>query len=228
MAEIYEFTRTGVCPSDLTQDINNDGRIVSTCLAVTIDDIDQVSIIMNGVLDASQQLILESIVMAHVCVHDGSVDEPGDVDPVTGVNVSFAEMTLMFAESSLNNNDWVQIGSASDADSGYVMPADGVITRMTAQVEEIEKGNQLFWIDVYIDDTPHIKILEFGPNSTRTNDLDTSHDINGYDDVYNQRRIKNGLNLQFNAGQKIRLRAGSTGGNKMNDTVLVIWFKWRN
>jgi hypothetical protein len=227
MSETYEFTRTGVCPSDLTHDINEDNRITVNCLAVTVNDIDNVAVIMASPLNESQQTILESIVIAHVCEGEPP-GEPGDVDPITGVNVSFAEMTLLFSESQLTDHDWVQIGQANDSDSGYVMPANGVITRVTGQVEKIEKGDVPKSISLFIDNVEHPNLLQFGPNSTRTNDLDTFHNFNGDDDVYNQRRIKNDLNIQFNAGQKLRLRANTENGSKLNDTVLTVWFKWRN
>lgn len=234
MAEVYEFTRLGVCPAELTDEIN-DSSISIACLAVTVDDLDQVTVIMADVIPTqAEETQLESIVMNHVCDGNEQSEVPGEDDPGVGGTVSFAEMSLVYSESQLTNNDWIQIGAASDSDSGVLMPLDGVITKATAHVEHINKATNVSWVDLYINNNKHNnRFIEFGPNSTASNPLDTTHSFGGRNDddddndISNQRRFKIDINIPFNAGDKIRFRTQTPNGSKLYDTVLTVWYKWR-
>ncbi len=236
MSTLYEYTKLDVCPSALTTELNLSGNFSVLCEYVLIEDRDQVTISMVGPLTSPEEVILESMVMAHICAPRPSEEEeeehpPGDQSS-DGVVISYAEMCVTYAERDIKNNDWIQIGAVTDSDSGVIMPESGIITRASAHVENQKTGNKA--IDLYIDDTKYDDFLTFGDASTEQSDLDYdnggsaghgSSDDNNF--LANQVRIRNDLNILFNAGEKIRLRGAMTNSMKMYDTVITIWYKWR-
>ena len=228
MSEIYEYTIRMTCPAELTSSINASGQFSQTCEYVLVEDQDQVTVSMTGPLTEAEQTILEQLVMNYTCSVQPTRDEeeeapPGETDHSIGESVSYAEMCFTFAESAVHDNDWIQVGHASDSDSGFIMPANGIITRVTAHVEG-QFGTGKKSIDLYINDTKHDDFLTFGGTDTRQSE----HDYDGDGKWYaNQTRIRNGLNIPFNVGDKIRLRGAMSKQYKLNDTSIAIWYKWR-
>ena len=120
--------------------------------------------------------------------------------------LSVETTTLVWSENNVGNNDWIQVGNANDADSGFVMPFDGTIVRVVAHTED--DLNNTKDIDLYIDAVNNGAIATFTAVNGENSDTDTTLDIN------------------FTAGQKLRLRGGATGG-VVQDTIVTVWVKWR-
>lgn len=138
----------------------------------------------------------------------GGQPKPVYVDSSKGGKVLSVEMSnYWWAEAALSNNDWVQIGHASDADSGWIMPFDGTIVGVTAHCENNSSGNpkdMRLYVNGTQADTSFITIPT-GTNQT----------------VNDQTK-----NFDFSAGDRLRFRAGSSGGT-INDTVISLMVKWR-
>lgn len=120
--------------------------------------------------------------------------------------LSVAETAVSWSESSLSNNDWLNIGSAVDATSGYEIPMDATIVRFTAQLAD-NNGNTKS-LDLYI-------------NGSINSTLTTFTGASGEKTARNE-----ALNIDVNQDDKVQLRAGPTGGN-IDDIVATVWLKWR-
>jgi hypothetical protein len=132
---------------------------------------------------------------------------PVYVDSSKGGKVlSVATHTYQWDETSLSDDDWIQIGSATDTNSGHIVPYNGTIVGATYQCE---------------DDNGNTKELDLYINGSLNGTLFTTNGSNG-----DQYGIDNSLNINVNAGDKLRMRAGTTGGN-INDTIVVLYIKWR-
>lgn len=134
--------------------------------------------------------------------------KPVYVDSNKGGKVLSVETNNFFwAESRLSNNDWIQIGHATDADSGWIMPFDGTIVGVTAHCENNNTGN-----------TKSIRLYKNGSVSS-TSFINIPAGANAI--VNNQTK-----NIDFVAGDRLRLRADSTGGS-IEDTTISVFVKWR-
>lgn len=120
--------------------------------------------------------------------------------------LSIQETAMTWSENRIGNNDWLQIGNANDADSGYIVPLNATIVRVTAHTEN--DNNNTKDIDLYIDAANQGAIATFTAVNGENEDSDVT------------------LNIDVTAGQKLRLRGGATGGS-VEDTVVTIWLKWR-
>jgi len=119
--------------------------------------------------------------------------------------VSVETATYSWEENALGNLDWVRMGNASDAQSGYVVPFNGTIVSSAMQCENTN-GNTKD-IDLYINGTNIGSVGQFTGAGEQT-DVTTT------------------LNIDFTAGDKLRLRAGATGGQIL-DTNIQLRAKWR-
>lgn len=136
----------------------------------------------------------------------GGQMKPVYVDSSKGGKVLSVEtMTLWWAESALSNNEWFQIGHATDADSSWIMPFDGTIVGVTAHCENSNTDKD---IRLYINTTEVDSSYFTIPDAT-----------NGV--VNDQTK-----NTNFNAGDRIRIRAAA-GGGTVADTVVSFLVKWR-
>ena len=123
--------------------------------------------------------------------------------------LSVESHTFQWADNKVKDNDWIKIGSAGDADSGWVMPLDATIVGVTAHTEDTGGGNT-YAIDLYIDavDSGPVAILTGGADVADTDPT---------------------LNIDVDAGEKIRLRADRTAGaGDMQDTTVALLIKWRS
>jgi len=120
--------------------------------------------------------------------------------------LSVAENPVSFAENVLLHNDWIQIGTASDANTAFVADFDGTIVAATGICENVRNHDKN--INLYINSTDQGAIGSFTGST-----LDTF--------------INTILNIDFNQGDMIRLRAvdGITG--KIEDSVIKLTIKWR-
>lgn len=120
--------------------------------------------------------------------------------------LSIAEFTLTWNDNSADDLKWVRIGSAMDADVGYVVPMDATIVRATAQTADATGNSKAF--DLYIDGS----VADSGFLTLAGTGQQEDSDFT--------------LNIDVNAGEKLRIRGGSTGG-KIEDVVIALWLRWR-
>ncbi len=122
--------------------------------------------------------------------------------------MSVESHTYVFADNSVDDNDWIDIGSTSDALSGYIMPLDGTVVSATAHTEDAN-GNT-FDMDLYIDAVDSGAVVDL-TGAGEDSDSDPT------------------LDLDFSAGQKLRVRADRTAGSgKLGDTIVVLTVRWRS
>lgn len=127
---------------------------------------------------------------------------PVYIDSNRGKTLSVEATTPMFSEARLNSTEWMSLGKATDALTGFIAPFDGTIVGVFGHTSG--SGNQT--IQIYIDGTNIGTALSFSGTGE-------------------QGQIDNSLDYNFTAGQKIRLRGG--GGDTMEDTNIELRLKWR-
>jgi hypothetical protein len=99
----------------------------------------------------------------------------------------------------------MQIGSAVDALSGYILPLDATIVKVTAHTADNKGKTKPF--SLYVNGAINSVIGTFnGPSGE-----DTFEDVT--------------LDIDVSAGDKLRIRAGA--GGTIEDTVITLWIKWR-
>jgi len=123
-----------------------------------------------------------------------------------GKELSVETVVWLWGESSVSNNDWINVnGATSDTDSGYIMPFDGTIVFSTGHTEDANGNNKQ--INLYINST------NMGSLGTLTGPSEAQY-------------VNNTANIDFDKGDKLRLRGNSSGGT-VQDTIAVIGVKWR-
>ncbi len=120
--------------------------------------------------------------------------------------LSVAESNLMFAENKVNDNDWIKIGDAGDADSSYIAEFDGTLVYASAHCENTDGNSKEmhFYIDAV--DSVTLGTLSGGANVTFNNVT---------------------LNTDFSQGDRLRVRAHNGSGGDIQDTVVKLTLKWR-
>lgn len=230
MTQQYDFIKPLHCPADLMTAINESGIVSQTCEYVVVNDTDQVTVYFSNQLTAEEQTSLGNMIDNFVCPIPDGGSEPDDSfqgtdDVSVGVMVSYAEMSISLSESDLRNYDWLEIGSANSANSGIIMPNNGLITKVTAHVEKVDARNPVS-IDMYVNDIRVPDFLTFGADRTKQSVLDVQGTIWG-NDYYGQTRIRKNLTYFFNAGDKLRFRGSMDNRDKLKDVNFTIWYKWR-
>lgn len=130
--------------------------------------------------------------------------------PPAGKRLSVSEHTLTWAEPNLTSNDWIQIGNANDAESGYAMDLDGTVVFATAQCENVNDNAKD--IHIFINNTDAGSIGTLGGGSPAVGE-----------EIF----VNTTLDLDFNQGDKIRLQAQQIEGAAILDTVVKITVRWR-
>lgn len=120
--------------------------------------------------------------------------------------LSVAENPVSFAENVLQHNDWLGIGTANDADSAFVAEFDGTIVAATGLCENVNNKDKN--INLYINTTNKGAVGSFTGVA-----LDTF--------------INTTLNIDFNQGDTIRLRAVDGTAGRIQDSVIKLTIKWR-
>lgn len=122
--------------------------------------------------------------------------------------LSIESSTVTWSENRIGNNDWVQVGNANDALSGYIVPMDATIVK--ASIHTANNNGNTKGVDLYIDgvNDPGNPILSVTGAAGEKEDSDIT------------------LNIDVTADQKIRIRGDAAGGT-IEDTVVTLWFKWR-
>lgn len=122
-------------------------------------------------------------------------------DTDRGKTLSVESYVGYFAEARLNNNEWMAIGTATDNNTGFIMKHQGTIVSAVGHTSSSATTD----IQVYIDGANQGAVLSFTGNTE-------------------QSQINHTLDINFNAGSKIRVR---NVGSTMQDTTVQITVKWR-
>ena len=120
--------------------------------------------------------------------------------------LSVETATYIYSEAAVGNNDWIEVGRASDADVGFIMPFDGTIVGVQAFCENdngVAKG-----INLYINAALNSSLGSFPGTGTNVSFSDNTIDVD------------------VTAGDRIRLR-GENAGGVIQDTVITLRIKWR-
>ncbi len=120
--------------------------------------------------------------------------------------LSVAEQDLIYAENALTNLDWIRIGNANDADSGFVADFDGTVMFATGHCENTNANSKQ--IHLFING------VDQGSVGTLIGGTDVSF-------------INTTLNIDFAQGDRIRLQAQQGAGAAIQDTVIKLTVKWR-
>jgi len=119
--------------------------------------------------------------------------------------LSVGDTSVTWSENRVGNNDWMQIGSAVDADSGYIVPLNATVVKVTAHTEN-DNGNVKPML-LYIDGALNSTIGTFAGVAGESQFVDAT------------------LNIDVAQGEKLRIRGGT--GGQIEDTVITVWLKWR-
>lgn len=120
--------------------------------------------------------------------------------------LSVTDHPIMFANNALDDDEWMDIGDASNTDVGYVADLDGTIVMATGQCEDAN-GNS--------------KEIHVFVNGTDEGSVGT---LSGGDNV---QFVTTTLDIDFDQGDKIRLQAQNGSGGDIDDTVVKLTLKWR-
>jgi hypothetical protein len=120
--------------------------------------------------------------------------------------LSVAENPVSFAENVLDHNNWLQIGNAGDADSAFVADFNGTIVASTGHCENVNNNDKN--INLYINSADQGAIGSF-TGATADTFINTT------------------LNIDFNQGDTIRLRAKDGTPGLIQDSVIKLTIKWR-
>lgn len=133
-------------------------------------------------------------------------DSRASSSPGMGKRLSVADHVISYSSSRLTLNDWIDIGGAMDADSGYIADFDGTVTFATAHCEDTKNNSKNIHLFINSTNEGSIGVLSGGTNATF---IDTT------------------LNIDFDRGDKIRLQAQQGSGGAIGDTVVKLTLKWR-
>lgn len=113
-----------------------------------------------------------------------------------------------FAHDAPDADSWFRPGNKHiDKDiSGYILPYDGTVIRMTTHCADAKSNTKNLSVYISSTETTSVVILTgAGENQDEATDV----------------------NIDFSAGDKLRVRARNGSGGRMNETVVAIWVKWR-
>ena len=120
--------------------------------------------------------------------------------------LSVAEQNLAFSENRLNDLDWINVGTAVDSDSGYIMDFDGTVVFATGHCENTNAFSKNIHLFINGVDNGSLGTLSGGANATFINTT---------------------INLDFSQGDRIRLQAQDGISGIIEDTVVKVSVKWR-
>lgn len=122
-----------------------------------------------------------------------------------GKKLTVTEQEITFSENRVNNLDWMSVGDAGHANTGFIFDFDGTITSVTA-ICPLANGNEKeFRMDI---EGVEVSLGALGPAD-------------------NSKFSSTILNTDFNQGDKIRVRAYDGTGGNIRDVVIKITMKWR-
>ncbi len=140
--------------------------------------------------------------------YDNAVSEPmlfvGDT--TRSKVLSVAESVYTYQMNSLNNQSWVLPNTSLNSTSGYVMPYDGTIVRLTAYIGAT--NNNSMALAVYVNSTEYTGQLTTGKTGSSF--------------------VNSAVNLDFSAGNLLRLQSIISSGGNVQYVTIGMTVKWRN
>lgn len=127
-------------------------------------------------------------------------------DPVRSKTLSISENPILFSDNRLGDLEWVRIGDAVHANSGYVAPFDGTLTYASGHCENTNASSKDFRVYINGVDSGVVGTLSGGTDATF---------------------INNTLDIDFSQGDLIRLRAVDGIAGRIEDTVIRLVLRWR-
>lgn len=132
---------------------------------------------------------------------------PTFVDTTRGnKDLSVSSQNVIYAENQINDGDWIRIGNASDADSGYIAEMDGTITYASGHCENTGASSKEVHLFLNGVDQGNIGLLSGGANAQFINTT---------------------LDIDFVQGDRIRLQGQDGIAGNIQDTVVRLTLKWR-
>ncbi|NJO61061.1 MAG: hypothetical protein HC836_23205, partial [Richelia sp. RM2_1_2] len=115
--------------------------------------------------------------------------------------LSVETATFVWAEATVGNSDWIQVGTAVDALTGYIMPHNATIVKVTGHTSNTNGNTKA--ITLFIDAVNSGTIGTFtGAGEQEFSSVTT--------------------NIDVTAGQKLRLQGDAAGGT-IEDTVITLF-----
>ena len=210
--EVRNFTTS--CPGELMQSINSNVSITQSCLEIVTRG-KKTFFIFDGSLSNDEKTELNSMLSSWACPSVSASSITG-IDNVQSEPMSFSydsvrekylsneTSTFIYSENKIANMDWINIGGATNAESGIIMPYKGTVIRATGNCRNV--ANRTAHIHLFINTLSIGSILSFSGTGAQN-----SSSLN--------------LNVDFDAGDRIRVRGITTGNT--NDVVIALWIKWR-
>lgn len=119
--------------------------------------------------------------------------------------LSVSETAITWSEPFISNNDWIQIGNANDALSGYIVPHKARIVKITAHTADDQNISKAF--DLYIDGASQSLFAFTAVNGE-----------NEYQQVT--------TDIQVAKDTKLRVRSTASPSGSIDDVVITLWLKW--
>lgn len=122
--------------------------------------------------------------------------------------LSVEATNLDFGHDAPDADSWFRPGNKHlDKDiNGYILPYDGTVIRMSAHCANVKSNTKN--LSVYINATETTNVVTL---TTAAEDQDEA----------------TGVNINFSAGDKLRIRARNGTGGRIEETVVAVWVKWR-
>ena len=173
-------------------------------------NIDTVTITNTATLPGNLQLILingQPTLVYEDTTRVSAGSPPGSPvgSPKIPKLLSVTDHPLVWSNNDLNNDDWMPVGNAIDADSGYIADFDGTVVFATGHTESADGNSK--GIELYINGTV----------------ITTLGTLSGAGEAS---FINTTLDIDFSRGDKLQLRGSSTGGN-IKDVIVKVTLKWR-
>lgn len=201
-------------PGELLTDINDSGIISKECTEI-VPRGKKTFIVFNGPLTGSEKTALTTFLSTWTPPGVNTTTLPGigdeisepmtfSLDALRNKHLSTETTTVVYSENRLNNMDWVNIGMASNSAIGLIMPFAGTIIRVTGLCRSV--NNQIMNMHLYINNDSIGNVLIFSGSGEQIVSNLTA-------------------NIDFSAGDKLRLRGVGTG--RIEDIAITLWIKWR-
>ena len=120
--------------------------------------------------------------------------------------LSISENPVAFTNNKLNNNEWLRIGNSNHASSAYIAEFDGTVTFASGHCQRVRDNDKD--IHLIVNDT------DMGSIGSLTGTLADNF-------------INTSIDVDFNQGDRIRLRAKDGNAGQIEDTIVKIILKWR-
>lgn len=134
-----------------------------------------------------------------------SYDDPTRADKSLSVGV----VPYHFGHTSIKDKTWLGTSTGVGATSGYIMPVKGTIVYLTGQAQD---GNTAdLQLSLYVNGTEHSNIVNLVGTGGGTTVAETNI----------------GLDIDFEAGDKIQARTHGDPGGPMEDATVMVYVRWR-